>query len=201
MPSALRLAEARDAVAIAAIYAPYVDDTVISFEMQAPDPAEMARRLATVSSHAPWLVCESEGGVVGYAYLSRHHERSAYRWSVDTAVYVARERRGGGIGRALYTTLFALGKLQGFCAVHAGITQPNDASVALHEAFGFRRIATYPKVGYKFGAWHDVAYWQLELRERQGAPPPITLPDATRALHPEEWHAALDAGGRLLRAG
>lgn len=201
MPSALRLAEPRDAAALAAIYAPYVARTPISFEAEPPDAAEMGRRLATVSERTPWLVCEAgDGDVVGYAYLSRHHERSAYQWSVDAAVYVASERRRAGIGRALYTTLFALGTLQGFCAVHAGITLPNAASVGLHESLGFERIGCYPRVGYKLGAWHDVAYFQLELRERRSAPPEITKPAATRVRHAEAWDAAFEAGRRLLRA-
>ena len=202
MPSTLRLAEPRDTAALAAIYTPYVVNTAISFETEPPGAAELGRRLAAVSERSFWLVCEAGAeGVVGYAYLSRHHERSAYQWSVDAAVYVASDRRRSGIGRALYTTLFALGRLQGFCAVHAGVTLPNAASVGLHESFGFRKIACYPSVGYKLGAWHDVAYFQLELRERRSAPPEITKPAATRARHAEAWDAAFEAGHRLLRAG
>src|SRR6185295_2668916 len=116
------------------------EGTVISFETEPPSAEEMGRRLARIEQHAPWLVCEAGAELLGYAYLSRHNERAAYQWSVDCAVYVAQSARRRGIGRALYTTLFALGRLQGFYAVHAGITLPNEASVGLHESFGFRRI-------------------------------------------------------------
>src|SRR5690348_7241821 len=112
----LRLARPDDARGLAAIYEPYVTDTPISFEAEPPAAAEMERRLARVASHTPWLVCELAGTLAGYAYLSRHHERAAYQWSIDAAVYVATDRRRQRIGRALYTTLLALGRLQGFHA-------------------------------------------------------------------------------------
>lgn len=194
----LRPARPTDAAALAAIYGPYVATTPISFETTPPTPSEMARRLAAVEGHAPWLVCEQAGDVRGYAYLSKHHERAAYAWSVDCAVYVARDQRGRGIGRALYTALFALAELQGFYALHAGIALPNAASVRLHEAFGFERVALYPKVGFKFGAWHDVGWWQRELRERSGEPAAPKTPEEARASYAGPWTAALDAAARLL---
>jgi phosphinothricin acetyltransferase len=176
----LRLAEARDAAALAAIYAPSVNDSAASFEEVAPDAAEMARRLAATLAVAPWLVLEDPaaadeaqaGKLVGYAYASRHRDRAAYQWSVDVTVYVRADQHRRGVGRALYLPLFALLRAQGFHAAHAGITLPNAASVGLHEALGFRPVATYPKVGWKRGAWHDVGWWQLELRPRPDAPPP-----------------------------
>ena len=183
---------------LASIYGHYVATTPISFEATPPTASEMVRRLTAVKPHAPWLVCERAGSVCGYAYLSKHHERAAYAWSVDSAVYVANEQRGRGVGRALYTALFALAELQGFYAVHAGISLPNTASVGLHEAFGFRRIATYPKVGFKLGAWHDVGWWQLELRARVGEPAAPKSPDTVSGLFSREWTAALEAGTRLL---
>jgi len=194
----LRQATPADAAGIAAVYAPYVTDTVISFELAAPSAGEMAERIARVSAHGPWLVVETETGIGGYAYLSRHHERAAYQWSVDCAVYVAGARRRTGLGRALYTALFALARLQGFCAVHAGVTLPNAASVGLHESFGFEPIARYPKVGNKFGAWHDVGWWQLEVAPRTENPPQRRTPAEAEREEPSAWAAALEAGQRLL---
>ncbi len=194
----LRTATLDDAAGIAAVYAPYVASTPISFELVPPSGAEMAERIARVTAHAPWLVVEEEHGVTGYAYLSRHHERAAYQWSVDCAVYVANGRRRAGLGRALYTTLFELGRLQGFCAVHAGVTLPNVASVGLHEAFGFVPVARYPKVGHKLGAWHDVGWWQLELNPRDQAPPARRSPTDAAREEPAAWAAAFEAGRRLF---
>jgi len=191
----IRLARHTDAARLAAIYAPYVEGTVISFETTPPEPAEMAARLAAVEPYGPWLVYEVGSAVVGYAYLSRHKERAAYQWSADCAVYLDAAWHRRGIGRALYTALFALGRLQGFHAVHAGVTLPNAASVGLHESFGFQPVARYPKVGHKFGAWHDVGWWQLELRARTGPPPaPIVSPEKARAEHGRAWDAAFEQG-------
>jgi len=136
--------------------------------------------MAAVLEYAPWLVCADgrgpRGPVLGYAYASRHRDRAAYQWSVDVSVYVHETARRKGIGRALYTSLFALLHLQGFCAAHAGITLPNEASVGVHECLGFRPVGVYPSVGFKLGAWRDVGWWQLPLRERQGEPaPPLSF--------------------------
>jgi phosphinothricin acetyltransferase len=188
-----------DAAAIAAIYAPSVVESAISFEVAAPTASEMAERVASVLGYAPWLVCEVEGEVSGYAYASRHRERAAYQWCLDAAVYVSAAHQRAGIGRALYTTLFALAKLQGYYAVHAGVTLPNPASVGLHEALGFQRVGVYPKVGYKQGAWRDVGWWQLELRARRGDPALPLTPEEARARQPGEWAAHFDAGQRLVR--
>lgn len=173
----VRDARDSDAAALAAIYAPAVVGSVISFEEDAPDAAEMGRRLEMVRRTGAWLVAEQEGQVVGFAYGSRHRERAAYRWSADASVYVDAQHRRAGVGTLLYRALFELLRRQGYKAVHAGITLPNDASVGLHERFGFQPVARFPKVGWKLGAWHDVGWWQLELAERQG-PPAELLPPA-----------------------
>src|SRR4051812_1705742 len=187
----IRPASAADAEAIAAIYRPIVLDTAISFETVPPGPAEMERRIAATLEIAPWLVYEEQGKLGGYAYGSRHRERAAYQWSVDVSVYVDEAHRRRGIGRALYTALFPLLRLQGFHAAHAGVTLPNAASVALHESLGFVPVGIYRGVGYKLGAWYDVGWWQLSLRERiPDPPPPRYLPEAR--LHPG-WPAALPA--------
>jgi L-amino acid N-acyltransferase YncA len=187
----IRLATSADAEAMAAIYRPIVTDTAISFEFEPPGAAEMERRRAAAIVFAPWLVFD-DGGVLGYAYASRHRERAAYQWCVDVSVYVGERHRRRGVCRALYESLFALLRLQGFYAAHAGVTLPNDASVGLHESLGFRRVAVYPAVGYKRGAWWDVGWWQLELRERKGAPAPPRTP--AEAQQQSEWQAALRAG-------
>jgi len=176
----VRDAVAGDVAQIQSIYARHVLHGLASFEEVAPDAAEMARRLAANLAVAPWLVLEdaaaaphpAAGAVVGYAYASRHRERAAYQWSVDVTVYVRADQHRRGVGRALYLPLFELLRAQGFFAAHAGITLPNAASVGLHEALGFRPVAHYPKVGWKQGAWHDVGWWQLELRPRPDTPPP-----------------------------
>lgn len=190
----LRLARESDAEAVVSIYRPWVENTAVSFELEPPDPAEMARRIRAASVHAPWLICEGTGGPWGYAYASRHRDRAAYQWSVDVAVYVHERRRRKGVGRALYQSLFALLRLQGFVAAHAGITLPNPPSVGLHESLGFRRIATYPSVGYKLGAWHDVGWWQLRLRETTRDPaPPVPV---EQARNDPRWAQALESGLR-----
>ncbi|MGH6988050.1 MAG: arsinothricin resistance N-acetyltransferase ArsN1 family B [Caulobacteraceae bacterium] len=169
----VRIAEPRDASAIAAIYRPYVEETAISFEETAPDAAEMAKRMAALAKTHPFLVGEAAGEVLGYAYASRHRERAAYRWSADVTVYVGRDAQRRGLGRTLYGELLAILRAQGFHAAFAGITLPNGASVGLHEAMGFARIATYAEVGFKLGAWRDVGWWRLGLDERTRPAEPI----------------------------
>lgn len=176
LPPMIRLATAADAAGVARIYDPVVARTAISFELDPPGPAEMERRILQALAFAPWLVDERGGDVRGYAYASKHRDRAAYQWSVDVAVYVDEVHRNTGIGTGLYHKLFRLLRLQGFHAAHAGITLPNGASVALHEALGFRPVGVYRGVGFKLGAWRDVGWWQLDLRDRAGEPaPPKTM--------------------------
>jgi phosphinothricin acetyltransferase len=153
----------RDAAACAAIYAPYVESTPISFEERALDAAEMAARIGRTQATHPWLVAEHGGEVVAYAYSCPHRERPAYRWAVDVSVYVASARRSQGHARALYEALFELLRRQGIRTACAGITLPNEASVGLHEALGFEQVARFRRIGWKAGAWRDVGWWQLQL--------------------------------------
>ncbi len=193
----IRHAERTDAQAIAEIYRPAVDVTAASFETEAPNANEIERRIANAFVTAPWLVCVVDGGVAGYVYASPHHERVAYCWSTNVAVYIRDDQQRRGIGRALYTSLFALLRLQGFYAAHAGITLPNAASVGLHESMGFLPVGVYRAVGFKMGAWHDVGWWQLALRERVGTPAPIR---AVRDLEASEaYRQAMASGLPLLR--
>jgi phosphinothricin acetyltransferase len=185
----IRHALPADANAIAEIYGAVVRSSPISFEVDPPSADEMAGRMAAVQAYAPWLVLEREGAVAGYAYASRHRDRAAYQWSVDVSVYVHAAHRRGGVGRALYTSLLSLARLQGFYVAHAGITLPNDGSVALHESLGFRPVGVFRAVGYKLGAWHDVGWWRLALRPPSSEPaPPRAIGEASRD---PSWAAAL----------
>src|SRR5579863_1402240 len=149
----IRLATTADAAAINAIYRPFVAGSTVSFELEPPTDDTMAGRIAEILVRLPWLVNEEEGVVSSYAYASRHRDREAYQWSVETSVYVHPERRRSGLGRALYEELFARLEAQGYYTAFAGITLPNAASVGLHEAMGFVPVGVYRKAGFKFGAW------------------------------------------------
>jgi L-amino acid N-acyltransferase YncA len=175
----VRLADPEtDAAAVAAIYRPAVTSSLASFEEEPPTVADMAERMRTTLVRTPWLVAEADGEVIGYAYAGPHHQRAGYRWSVNISVYVAPAHARRGVGRRLYDELLALLRRQGFVNVYAGITLPNPASIALHEAIGMRRIGVYEGVGFKLGAWHDVAWYHLRLADPEGAPSePIPLPD------------------------
>ena len=165
----VRPATPGDAAAIVAIYDHYVAHSIITFEEQPVPVDEMVRRLAEVAAASlPWLVAEESGRVVGYAYASRWKTRSAYRHSVETTVYLAPDAVGHGIGSALYARLFPLLGARGVHAAVAGIALPNDASVALHERCGMRKVAHFPEVGFKFGRWIDVGYWQRTFGDDGG---------------------------------
>jgi len=166
----IRLATALDAPACLRIYAPVVEQTTTSFEFEVPAVEEMERRIADTLIQFPWLVLEEAGGVQGYAYGGLHRKRSGYQWSVEVSVYVAAEARGRGAGRRLYTALFDLLRRQGYVTAFAGIALPNEASVGLHEALGFRPIGIFRDIGFKLGRWVDVGWWQLPLREPPSQP-------------------------------
>ena len=159
----IRLATASDAGAVRAIYAPAIDGSAISFEVTVPSEEEMASRIVDRQPAYPWLVAEGAGKVLGYAYGGRYAPRAAYEWSVETSVYLAQDRLRRGGGRMLYAELLARLRRRGFRRAYAGITQPNEASNALHASFGFQPAGHYRRVGWKLGAWHDVLWWQLDL--------------------------------------
>lgn len=160
---AIRDAVAGDAEACAAIYTPYVTDTVITFETVPPTPAEMADRITTAQQRHAWLVLTEGDDVVGYAYGGQHKTRAAYRWACEVSVYLAVGRRRTGGGRALYTVLLDRLAARGFRVAVAGMTLPNEASEGLHRAMGFQPVGTYRRIGWKHGAWHDVAWTQRPL--------------------------------------
>lgn len=163
----IRAAGPTDAAAIAAIYAPYVLDGYATFEQVPPDVAEMGARMST---GLPWLVAERDGRVVGYAYAAPHHIRVGYRWSVNVSVYLAVPEQGQGTGRRLYDVLLPLLRDLGFVNAFAGVALPNEPSVCLHEAVGFTPVGVFRHAGFKQGAWRDVGWWQLALRETPAAP-------------------------------
>lgn len=159
----VRNATETDGAACADIYAPYVTDTSISFESVPPTPALMARRITHYAASHAWLVAEDDGQIAGYAYAHPFSERDAYRWSCETSIYVAPDARGRGVGRALYRDLLDRVASRGYLRAFAGVTLPNAASIALHRAFGFEACGVYRRVGYKFGRWHDVGWFQRDL--------------------------------------
>jgi phosphinothricin acetyltransferase len=166
-------AEAGDAAACVAIYTPYVLDTAITFELEPPSETEMAARIeASRKTHA-WLVAEVDGHVVGYTYGGPFKARPAYQWSCEVSVYIEQGRRRTGAGRALYEELFTRLAARGYRTAAAGITQPNDASAALHEALGFEPVGTFRRIGWKHDTWHDVAWSQRPLTPT--ATPPTAL--------------------------
>jgi L-amino acid N-acyltransferase YncA len=158
----------RDSAACAAIYRPYVTDSVASFETRAPSAQEISDRIDAAHS---WVLAEHEGLTLGYAYGSTHRERAAYGWAADVTVYVDRGHHRSGVGRALYTQLIERLRAIGLWTLCAGITQPNEASNGLHRAMGFVAVGTYRRIGWKAGAWHDVLWLQLDLRPGEPGPP------------------------------
>jgi phosphinothricin acetyltransferase len=171
--SGVRVATEADACAIAAIYAPYVLKTAISFEETPPEPDEMAARMASILETYPYLVFDDGERVLGYAYGGQFRSRPAYRWSVETTVYVDGQAHGGGIGRALYAELLDLLTRQGFHVAFAGIVPPNEKSVGLHEAMGFSHLGAFAEIGFKFGKLQDIGWWRRTLAPGPPAREPI----------------------------
>jgi L-amino acid N-acyltransferase YncA len=197
MSPIIRVANAADAQSISEIYAPAVLDKVTSFEITAPNETEIASRMDRVMKTYPWIVCESAGEVIGYAYASTHNERAAYRWSADVAVYVNARAHRRGVGTALYASLFDILALQGIRNVYAGITLPNAASEGMHLRAGFALVGTYHHVGYKFGAWHDVAWFERAILPAEKEPSePRSFPELGESV---EITNALARGQAMVR--
>lgn len=191
----IRLARPGDGARLAEIYRPAVVSVPTSFEATPPDGAEMARRIDQILTRYPWLVASDGPLLLGYAYACPHRERAAYGWSVEVSAYVDPAAQRRGIGRRLYTSLFAILALQGYQNAYAGIAQPNPASVALHQAVGFTLVGTYRRVGFKHGAWRDVSWYERALGDYPAPPaPPRPLPDVTGD---PGFADALAAGERL----
>ncbi|MFZ1889180.1 MAG: N-acetyltransferase family protein [Candidatus Binataceae bacterium] len=198
MNTLIRLATAQDCGQIGAIYAPYVRNTAISFETEPPSADEMRARLAKILEFMPWLICERDEQIIGYAYADKYRMRAAYQWSASVSVYVDSSAHRGGVGRGLYTSLLGILESQGLYNVFAGITLPDvGGSVGFHRSFGFRQIGLEQAVGYKLGAWHDVSLWHLLLRPCEPNPrPPVPIADAVKM---DSWRALISAGLPLVR--
>ena len=164
-PLRIRQATESDAPTLLAIYRPFVETSVVSFETVTPTVDEFAARIAKIVAGWQWLVAERDGRCAGYAYGGLHRERAAYRWSAEVSAYVHPDCQRQGVGRALYAKLFDDLARKGYCSAFAGITLPNDGSVALHRRVGFEPIGVFKSVGRKFGKWHDVAWYQRTLRD------------------------------------
>ena len=177
----IRLATADDASAIQAIYAPYVEGTAITFELEAPSVAEMARRITTTLENYPWLVIETDEGIVGYAYAGAFRPRAAYKRSVELSIYIAQDKRGGGLGRALYAQLEEILRKQGIQNMYACITstaRPDDpylspGSVHFHEKLGFAYVGTFRNCGFKFGNWYSMLWMGKDIGEHEADPAPF----------------------------
>ncbi len=174
----IRPAAPADAPALAAIYAPFVTETWYTFELEAPSAAEMRRRIE--DAPLPWFVAEDDGRIAGYAYATPHRRRAAYRFACETSIYVGGGARRRGIGRRLYRVLLERLAALGLRRALAGIALPNPPSVAFHEALGFRRVALYPRIGWKLGSWRDVSWWLRDLGPDPDAPPSCARSPASR---------------------
>ena len=194
--SGIRIATVADSKSILKIYAPYIEDTSYTFETEVPTIDSFEKRISSCLQNWPWLVCEIDGVIAGYAYGSRHRERVAYQWSLESSVYIHDDYQRRGVARALYTALINILKLQRFRNLYAVINLPNDKSVSFHENLGFEYFATYKNVGYKLGRWKNVGWWQLQLNEYSMEPePPVKFPD----IKMEEVANILERSISLLR--
>ena len=195
MTHTIRLATTADAAQCAAIYGPHVSGSAVSFEMEPPSAEDVAGRIANTLQRFPWLVCADGDEVAGYAYAGPHRQRAAFQWAVEVSVYVKDGRQRQGVGRGLYTSLFACLRVLGYFKAYAVIALPNDASVGLHEALGFRHIGTFNDIGYKLGLWHPVGYWELTLQPPAPPSDPVPLSDVAGTA---AWAAAVASGEGLL---
>lgn len=168
-----RLANPGDVPAILDIYRGYVENTAITFEVETPSAEEFAGRIRTISAAYPYIVCENENAVAGYAYAHRHMERAAYQWNAELSVYIDGGHHRCGIGKKLYGILMEILKLQNVKNVYGGVTAPNEKSERLHESFGFTKLGTYHSTGFKCGAWHDVMWFEKAIGSFDAEPAPF----------------------------
>lgn len=193
----IRLVRNTDTQQLLEIYAPFIRDTAVSFEYEVPSATMFWERMADVLTYCPWLVCEMNGEIAGYAYASAHRKRVAYQWSTEVSVYVSPDYQRRGVAWGLYTTLIELLRHQGYKNALAGITLPNEASERFHTAMGFRPVGVYHHVGFKLGQWQDVGWWELSINEMDHPPSPPKIPAAIQGT--EAWESALQAGVAHLK--
>ncbi len=179
--SRIRVASRSDAAAVRSIYAPFCRSSAVTFEEVPPSEAELADRIESTLETHPWLVCEYDGEVVGYAYAGALRKRRAYEWIVELSVYVADDARRAGVGQALYESLFVVLDRQGVFEAYAVTTLPNPATVRFHDRLGFERVAEFPAMGYTQDEWHDVCWWRRSIGEKPADPDRPTPFAALRA--------------------
>ena len=168
----LRLVKVEDTKAILDIYAQYID-TAISFEYVLPDEESFRKRIKGIAKEYPYLVCETDEGIAGYAYAHRQMEREAYQWNAELSIYLSKDATSKGYGKKLYTSLMDILKLQGVKTVYGLVTVPNEKSEALHESLGFEKVGVCKNTGYKSGAWRDVTWFEKQIAPYESEPKPI----------------------------
>lgn len=192
----IRLINESDAHYVLDIYKYYVENSIISFEYEAPSIEEYLQRIRVNTEKYPWLVCLFNNKIKGFAYGSTHRYRTAYQWSPESTIYIAPDFHTKGIGRILYKTLFEILQLQGYYNVFAGVALPNQKSIGFHQSMGFEEIGIFKKVGYKHGNWHDTHWFQLSLNEHTLEPKnPIELKEI---LLTEEFSSILKSANKQL---
>ena len=179
----IRLATKDDAAGMLEIYTPFILNSGITQETDVPSIEDFQKRIISNLEERPWLVCEIDGEVAGYAYAGKHRDRKGYQWCTEPSVYIAEKYFGIGVANALYTALFDILKLQGYVNAYAVITLPNERSIAFHKKFGFEYLTTYKEIGYKLGQWHDVGWMQYEVNPHKDEPEdPIKFPEIDRSV-------------------
>ena len=179
----IRIATKDDAEGMLDIYAPFILNSGITQETEVPSIEDFQKRVQSNLKERPWLVCEINGEIAGYAYAGKHRDRKGYQWCVESSLYISEKYFSMGIAHALYAALFDILKLQGYVNAYAVITLPNERSIAFHKKFGFDHLTTYPKIGYKLGQWHDVGWMQYEVIPHNNDPKdPIKFPVIDRSL-------------------
>ena len=166
----IRLATKGDAAGMLEIYGPFILNSGITQETELPSVEDFQERIISNLTERPWLVCEINNEIAGYAYAGKHRDRKGYQWCIEPSLYVSEKYWGLGIANALYAALFDILKMQGYVNAYAVITLPNDRSIAFHKKFGFEYLTTYKKIGYKLGQWHDVGWMQYEINHHKKAP-------------------------------
>lgn len=192
----IRLITPADAEAALAVYAPYVLHTANTFEYEIPSVDDFRAKIEKITAQYPWLVCECDGEIVGYAYGSTHRERAAYQWSPESTVYISDKHHRKGIARILYNTLFALLQHQGYINVFASVLVTNVNSVEFHRAYGFEEIGLFKNIGYKLGEWHTNLWFQYTLHKHV-IDPPVPIP-ITKLLNDEELKITINKSAELL---
>lgn len=175
----IRMGEINDARRVLEIYTPYVTDTALTLTSKVPTLEQVVQTMIDIKKHYPYLICCIDGEVVGFAYAHRLNAYEAYNWNAELCIYIDPKHQGRGIATALYTALFQLLKLQGYCNLYAVITMPNKASVALHRHFGFKEMAVLTQSGFKLGRWHDIMWMSMRIPSchnplEHGNPTPIS---------------------------